>query len=103
MNHERRDSTVSIATRGLSGTGIESRWKARFSAPLQIGPGAHPAFYTMRTRAFPGVKQPARGVDHPLPSSAEVKERLELYLYSPSGPSWPQVGLYLYLYRLSYN
>jgi hypothetical protein len=23
------------------------------------------------------------------PSSAEVKERVELYLYSPSGPSWP--------------
>ena len=27
-----------------------------------------------------------RGVDHPLPSSAEVKERVELYVYSPSGP-----------------
>jgi hypothetical protein len=25
----------------------------------------------------------------PTPSSAEVKERVELYLYSPSGPSWP--------------
>jgi hypothetical protein len=29
--------------------GIESRWGARFSAPVQAGPGAHPAFYTMRT------------------------------------------------------
>ena len=29
----------------------------------------------------------------PLPqSSAEVKERVELYLYSPSGPSWPVLG-----------
>jgi len=28
---------------------------------------------------------------HP-PSSAEVKERVELYLYSPSGPSWPVLG-----------
>jgi len=28
------------------------------------------------------------GVDHPPPSSAEVKERVALYLYSPSGPSW---------------
>jgi hypothetical protein len=26
------------------------------------------------------------------PSSAEVKERVELYLYSPSGPSWPDIG-----------
>jgi hypothetical protein len=37
----------------------------------------------------PGVKRPGRGIDHPPPSSAEVKERVELYLYSPSGPSWP--------------
>jgi hypothetical protein len=34
-----------------------------------------------------GVKRPGRGVDHPPPSSTEVKERVELYLYSPSGPS----------------
>jgi hypothetical protein len=28
----------------------------------------------------------------PTPSSAEVKEKVELYLYSPYGPSWPVVG-----------
>jgi hypothetical protein len=33
----------------------------------------------------PGVKRPGRGVDHPPPSSAEVKEREELYLCSPLG------------------
>ena len=33
---------ASIATRyGLDGPGIESRWGARFSAPVQTGPGAH--------------------------------------------------------------
>ena len=43
-----RDSSVGIATRyRLDGPGIESRWGARFSAPVQIGPGAHPAFCTM--------------------------------------------------------
>ena len=42
--------------------------------------------------SFPRVKQPGRGVDHPLPSSAEVKERVELYLYSPSGSSWHVLG-----------
>jgi hypothetical protein len=47
---------------------------------------------TMGTGSSPGVKRPGRGVDHPPPSSAEVKERLELYLYSPSGPSWPVLG-----------
>jgi len=31
-------------------------------------------------------KRPGRGVYHPSPSSAEVKERVELYLYSPFGP-----------------
>jgi len=45
--------------------------------------------YTMATGSFLGVKRPGRGVDHPPPSSAKVKERLELCLYSPSGPSWP--------------
>ena len=42
--------------------------------------------------SFPGVKGPGRGVDHQPPSSAEVKERVELYLYSPSRPSWPVKG-----------
>jgi hypothetical protein len=31
---------------------------------------------------------PGRSIDHPLLSSAEVKERVELYLHYPSGPSW---------------
>jgi hypothetical protein len=47
---------------------------------------------TMGTWPFPGVKQPGRVIDHPPPSSDEVKERVEKYLYSPSGPSWPVLG-----------
>jgi hypothetical protein len=66
--------------------------RARFSAPIQTGPGAHPASYTMCTWSLPGVKRSGLGVDHPPPSSAEVKERVELYLYSPSGSSWPVLG-----------
>ena len=46
----------------------------------------------MGTRSFPVVKRPGRGVDHPPPSNAEVKERVELYFYCPSGPSWPVLG-----------
>ena len=38
------------------------------------------------------VKRPGHGVDHPPPSSAEVKERVALYIYSPSGLSWPVLG-----------
>ena len=63
-----RDISVGVATRyGLNGPGIESRWGARFSAPFQTGPGAHPASYTMGTGSFQGVKWPGRGVDYPLP------------------------------------
>ena len=62
---------------------------ARFSSPVQTGPGVHPASYTMGTGSFPGVKRPRRGFDHPPPSSAEVEGRVELYTCSPSGPSWP--------------
>ena len=87
------DSWVGIATRyRLDGLGIESRWGARFSASVQTGPRAHPASCTMGTRSFPGVKRPGRGVEHPLPSGTEIKERVELYLYSPSGPLWPVLG-----------
>jgi hypothetical protein len=74
-----RDSSVGIATRyGPGGPGMESRWGAKFSAPIQTDPGAHPASCTMGTGSFPEVKRPGRGVDHPPPSSAEVKERVEL-------------------------
>jgi len=50
---------------GLDGPGIESQWEARFSSPVHIGSGAHPASCTMGTGSFPGVKRPGRGVDHP--------------------------------------
>jgi hypothetical protein len=75
---------------------------ARFSPPVQTGPGAYPASYPMGTGSFPGVKRQGRGVDHPLPSSAEVKERVELYLYSPYGPSWPVLGWTLPLPLLTF-
>jgi hypothetical protein len=59
---------------GLDGPGIGSRWEAKFSAPVQTGPGAHTASYTIGTGSLPGVKRPGRGVGHPHPSSAEVKK-----------------------------
>ena len=50
-------SAVDIATGyGLEGPGIESRWEARYSAPVQTGPGAQPSSSTMGTGSFPGVK-----------------------------------------------
>ena len=57
--------------------------EARFSAPVQTGPGAQPASYAMGTGSFPGVKRPGRDVNHPPSPSAEVKEKVEIYLCSP--------------------
>jgi hypothetical protein len=48
---------------GRSGDRIPVR--ARFFAHIQTGPGAHPAFCTMGTGSFPGIKRPGRGTDHP--------------------------------------
>jgi hypothetical protein len=42
--------------------------------------------------SFPEVKQPERDISHPPPTSVEVKEREELYIYSPSGSSWSVLG-----------
>jgi len=76
---------------GLDGPGIESRWGARFSAPVQTGPGAHPASCTMGTGSFLGSKErQGCDADPSPPSSAVGHERVELYLYSPYGP----YGLY---------
>jgi hypothetical protein len=53
----RPGSSVDIATGyGLDGPWIESRWEARFSTPVQAGPGAHPASCSMGAGSFPGVK-----------------------------------------------
>ena len=80
---------IGIATGcGLDGPG-SNPGGGRFSAPGQTGPVAHPSSYAIGTGSFAEVNRPGRGVDHPPLSSAEVKERVELYLYSPSGLSWP--------------
>ena len=61
----------------------------RFSALVQTCPGVHPASYTMDTGSFPGGKAAGAWRWPPTSSSADVKERVGLYLYSPSGSSWP--------------
>ena len=83
------DSSVGIATvYRLDDLGIESRWGRDFP---HLSRPAHPASCKMGTGSFPGVKC-GRGVMLTPPSSAEVKNRVELYLYSPQGPSWPMKG-----------
>ena len=88
-----RDSSVGIAIRyGLDGPGIESRWGAKFSAPIEIGSEAHPASYRVGTGSFPGIKRPGRDVYHPPLSNDEVKKKSKAIILPPSGSSWPDLG-----------
>jgi hypothetical protein len=59
---------------------------ARFSVPVQTSPEAHPASYTKGTGSLLGGKVARAGFDHAPPPSAEAKTKVELYLYSTSGP-----------------
>jgi hypothetical protein len=73
-------SVGKAALYGLDGSVIEIRWGAKFSAPVVNGPGSHPATCTMDTGSLSGGLS-GRGValtTHPQ-SSADVKERVELY------------------------
>jgi hypothetical protein len=73
--------------------------EARFFVPVKNGPGAHQTSCTIDTETFSGVNRPGLGVDNPPPTSSEIKERVELYLYYVSGPSQHVIGEF-YVYKL---
>jgi hypothetical protein len=56
---------------------------SRFSAPFQTGP----EFTSLPYNGYWLIPRLGRGIDHLPQSSTEVKEIIELYLYSPSVPS----------------
>jgi len=88
-----RDRSVGIAVRyGLYGPAIESRWKRDFpqSSRPALRSTQPPVQWVLSL--FPGGKAVGAWRWPPTPSSAEVKERVQLYLYSTSGPSWPVTG-----------
>jgi len=57
----------------------------RFSTPVQTLSVADRTPSEMVADFFPGLKRPGCGVDNPLPSKAEVKEKVELTSTTPLG------------------
>jgi len=87
------NGVVGTATRyRLDGLAIQSWWAQHIlhlSRPA-LGPTHPPIQQVSRLSARHEV---ARRCRSPLtPSIAELKERVELYHYSPSGPTWPVIG-----------
>jgi hypothetical protein len=91
-----RDGSVGIANHyRLRGSNMGG---GEIFCPIYTCPRAS---YTLGTRSFPRIKVADAWRWPPTPSSSEVKEIVELYLYLPSGLSWPVLWwtlLYLYLY-----
>ena len=85
-------SVVGMATAyGMDGQEIESRWGRDFPHPSRPLLGL-PSLVYNRYRVFLGGKATRAWHWPPTLSSAEVKERIALFLYSPFGPSWPVLG-----------
>ena len=98
-----RKNAVSIATPfGLDGPGIESRWGGDENfRTCPDWPWGLPNLLYNGYWGFPGGKTARAWRWQATPARTEVKERVELYIYSTSGPLWPVIGwtvLYLYVY-----
>jgi len=86
------DSAVVIATRyGLHGLGIEALWGQDFPHPSRLALGLTQPPVQWIAGPFPAGKTAGCGVDHPSTYSADCKERVQLYVYFPSGSSRPAV------------
>jgi hypothetical protein len=85
----------------LGGTGFEPRWGKDF--PYQAIPHPRPIQSQVKwvPGLLPGGERPGHDVNHPPPSSSEVKERVELYRYPHSGPSYLVVGRTLQNYTVN--
>jgi len=85
-----RESSGGIANLyGLDGPVIESRWRARFSSPVQTGPGASPTSYTMVPCLFlevgKEVKWEGRGVNNPPHLTPRLKKGYSYTSIPPLG------------------
>ena len=86
-------SVVGIATRnGLHGPGIEFRCRQDFSYPSRPTMGTTQPPVQRVLGLFLGSKTAMPWRWPPTPSSIEVNEGVELYIYCPSGNSWLVTG-----------
>jgi hypothetical protein len=76
----------------MDGPRIESRWGQDVShtSPPTLAPNQPPVQWI--SGVFPRGIAAGRKVYYPPPSIADVKENVQLHLYSPSGPLWPVLG-----------
>jgi len=77
---------------GLEGPGFKIPWGEIFPNHADWPQGSPSLLYNGYQVYFPWVKQSGHGADHSPSSGFEVEERVELYLYPPSVPSWHVVG-----------
>ena len=85
-DHMDPKSSVGIATRyGLDSPGIESRWRRDFPHLSRPAPETTQPPVQWVAGPFPRGKEAEAWRYHPPPSSANAKERVEIYLYSLSG------------------
>jgi len=85
-----RDSSVGNGTHyWQDDLGIQSQWVQDCLLPSRWGGGSPPAFCIMSFGSISWVvKWPGSVTDHPSPSSAKDKERVELFLYFSSALGW---------------
>jgi hypothetical protein len=90
-----RDSSVGTALDKGWRTGVlgfDSRWTLGIflfttASRTALGPTQPPSQWVPGTLSL-GVKRPGHEAHHSPPPTAKVKERVELYLYSPNTLSW---------------
>jgi len=84
---------VSLSTRqGLDGPGVESQWRRDLSYPSTTAPVPTHSYAQWVLGRCHEDKAAEAWRWPPTLSRAEVKERVKLYFYCPSGPSWPVIG-----------
>jgi len=67
----------------------EMKWNPFWDANISSAMGQAVQESKWLLGLFVGLKWPRRGIDRPPAFSADFKEKVELYHYFTSGPSWP--------------